>query len=205
MIYVLGAGGHAKAVISLLRELGHIIGGAFDDDPCRRDVLGVPILGAISQFGRFEISPAVVAIGDNAARKAVAERFQLTPWATLVSRAATVDPAASLGPGTVVFPDAVVQVGVRVGSHVILNVGSCVGHESNVADYVHVSAGATLAGEVTIEEGGFMCLNSTAIPRVRVGAWSVVGAGSAAHRDVPCHATAIGVPARVTRQPASRN
>jgi acetyltransferase-like isoleucine patch superfamily enzyme len=42
------------------------------------------------------------------------------------------------------------------------------------------------------------------LPRVRVGAWSIVGAGCTVIRDVPDHATVVGVPGReIRRRPAT--
>ena len=43
-------------------------------------------------------------------------------------------------------------------------------------------------------------IGSVAIPGVRIGAWTTVGAGAAVVRDVPDRVVAMGVPARVKRR-----
>ena len=76
-ILVLGAGGHAKVVVATLLAAGRAVLGLLDDNRSRRNtaVLGVPVLGAIDDFERLGPAGAVIAIGDNKARKRVAERF----------------------------------------------------------------------------------------------------------------------------------
>lgn len=51
------------------------------------------------------------------------------------------------------MPGSVVNAGARVGDHVILNTCSSVDHDCIVEDFVHVSPGAHLAGNVTVKEG----------------------------------------------------
>lgn len=199
MVYILGAGGHAKTVIALLEQLGQPIAGAFDDNADRvgHAVLGVPVLGPIADFERHRSAPAFVAVGDNAARKAIAQRFAGTPWQTIVSPHAHVHSSARIGPGSIVFDVAVVQPDVRIGEHVIVNIAAGVGHDCIVGNYAHVGPHAALAGNVTVDEGAFLCINSSARPNVHVGEWSTVGAGSVALRSIPTRSTAIGVPARL--------
>lgn len=49
---------------------------------------------------------------------------------------------------------------------------------------------------VTIEDGASIGARSVCVAPVRVGAWSLVAAGSVVTRDVPAHALVAGVPAR---------
>jgi acetyltransferase-like isoleucine patch superfamily enzyme len=53
-----------------------------------------------------------------------------------------------------------------------------------------------LGGGVHLEEGVYIGTNATILPGVKVGAWSVIGAGAVVTRDVPPHETWVGVPAK---------
>ena len=57
----------------------------------------------------------------------------------------------------------------------------------------------TLAGPV-LEQGARIGANATVLPGVRIGAGSLVGAGSVVTRDVPPGVIVVGVPAKVIRE-----
>lgn len=52
-------------------------------------------------------------------------------------------------------------------------------------------------------EGVFLGLGSVVIDRMRVGAWSIIGAGRAVVADVPPDTTVVGVPGRVISRRAA--
>jgi acetyltransferase-like isoleucine patch superfamily enzyme len=61
---------------------------------------------------------------------------------------------------------------------------------------VHIAPGVRLAGDVALGDGVFLGIGAVAIPGVRVGAWTTVGAGAAVVDDLPEGIVAAGVPAR---------
>lgn len=194
-LILLGASGHAKVVIAALREAGRDVSACYDDDQALwgKQILGVPIApGAEAPTG----APAVIAIGNNAVRKKLAETLDLD-WQTVVHPRAWVHESVTLGEGTVVFAGAVIQPDTAIGRHSIVNTGASVDHDGVIGDYVHLAPGVHLAGGVTIGEGSFLGVNAGVIQYRRVGAWTTVGAGGIVVRDLPDHVTAVGVPARV--------
>lgn len=200
-VAVLGAGGHAKVVIATLQAAGWEVAAVFDDAEARwgGEVLGLPVRGPLEAARQVEVDGAVIAVGDNRARQAVAERLEL-PWVPLVHPAASVHPSVSLGQGTVVFAGAVIQPDTVVGRHGIVNTGASVDHDCRLGDFVHVAPGCRLAGKVTAGEGALLGIGSAVLPDLSVGAWAVLGAGATAVRPVPDGAVAVGLPARVVRE-----
>lgn len=196
-VYVIGAGGHAKVVISTLLAAGGNIQAIFDDDPQKwgGSLLGIPVTGSTSELGRLTSARAVIAIGDNAARRRLAKRFQRVNWVTVVHPSAIVDTSVRIGPGTVVFAGTVIQPATVIGAHSIINTGATVDHDCFVEDYAHIAPGAHVGGRVRLGEGGFLGIGSTVISGVMVGRWTVVGAGGVVVRDLPDDVVAIGVPA----------
>lgn len=201
---VLGAGGHAKVVVATIQAAGGAIARLLDDVPERHGtrILGHLVEGPIGGGPRADGEVAVVAIGSNRARAAVAARWS-GPFGVVVHPSAIVHASVTLGPGAVVFAGAVVQPGTTIGRHAIVNTRASVDHDCVLGDFVHVAPGVTLAGKVTLEEGAFMGVGSVAVPGVRVGAWATVGAGGVVVRDVPGGVTAVGVPARAIRRGGS--
>lgn len=197
-LYVLGAGGHAKVVLSTLLAAGLSVDGLFDDDPQKQGlyVLGVKVIGTIEDAKKRTPARGVLAIGSNRTRQLLAREFPGWEWLSVVHPRAYVHSSVSLGPGTVVFAGAVVQPDTHIGAHTIVNTGATVDHDCQVWDFVHLAPGVHLAGQVIIEEGVFIGIGSAVIPKVKVGAWTVVGAGAAVVENLPPYITAVGVPAK---------
>lgn len=197
---MLGGGGHAKVVVAALRASGLTVGVVLDDDPrlWGTQLLGVTVHGPISALLEHDADGAVIAIGSNQGRAAVAERINAN-WITVVHPTAWIDPTVRLGPGTVVFAGAVIQPDTALGAHVIVNTCASIDHDSVLEDIVHVAPGVRLAGNVHVERGGFLGTGASIIPGRRVGAGATVGAGAAVIADVPPGATVVGVPARIKR------
>lgn len=200
-IAVIGAGGHAKVVLGALQALGMPVTAVFDDNPSTwgTQILGVPVVGAVSRLREEGYRRAVIAIGDNATRRRMAAELRGIEWVRVVHPQAWIHPSVQLGEGTVVFAGAVIQPEARIGSHVIINTGATVDHECLVHSYAHLAPGVHLAGRVEIGEGAFVGIGSSVIQCCKVGAWAVVGAGAAVVRDIPDGVTAVGVPARVIK------
>jgi acetyltransferase-like isoleucine patch superfamily enzyme len=75
----------------------------------------------------------------------------------------------------------------------IVNTGD---HDSTIADHVHISPGACLAGGVMVGRASNIGVGATVIQNVSVGERALVAAGAVVVDDVPSGALATGVPAR---------
>lgn len=198
-VIVIGAGGHAKVVIGALRASGRTdVAGIVDDDLSKKGVelLGVPVLGSMRLLEHGGFDAAVIAIGGNAVRRKVAERFNLK-WLTVIHPNAWVDPSVKIGEGTLVFAGAVIQPDTTIGRHVIVNTGATIDHDCMLGDFVHVAPGAHLAGGVQVGADSFLGIGSVVIPSRKIGNSVTVAAGGVVIRDLPDHSVAIGVPAKV--------
>ena len=199
-VNVIGAGGHAKVVVRALLDQGYAVQAIFDDDPRRwgTQLLGCPVRGPVERIEARRGCPAVIAVGDNASRQAIAERYDL-PWVTVVHPSALVDPTVELGAGTVILHRAVVQPDCRIGEHTIINTAATVDHDCVVGNYAHLAPGTHLAGAVSIGDGVLLGIGAVVVPGKSIGHATVVGAGAVVVSDLPSGVVAHGVPARTTR------
>lgn len=196
-VAIIGAGGHARIVITALIEAGYPIGGLFDDDVSRhgQEMLGVKILGRPEACADYGLRRGIVAVGDNANRQRLVQRLPGWEWITLIHPQAYVYENAHIGPGTVVMLGAIVRPNVVIGNHAIINTCAVVGHDSTVGDFAHLAGSSHMGGNSHVEEGAMLGLGAITIPGVRVGAWATIGAGGVVVKEIPPHATAVGVPA----------
>jgi pyridoxal phosphate-dependent aminotransferase EpsN len=196
-VYVIGAGGHAKVVLRALAEMGYTAAAVFDDDAEKHGttLLGVPVVGPVAALSDRGRVPAVIAVGGNLARQALAKQLDLD-WITVVHPRAFVDPTVRLGRGTVVFPGAVIEPDTHVGEHVIVNTGASIDHDCTVGDFAHIAPGSRLTGGVALGEGAMLGAGAIVLPGRQVGAWSTVGAGAVVVRHLGPRMVAVGVPAR---------
>lgn len=198
MLYLYGAGGHAKVIIEIAERTGFVIAGLIDMDPDITDILGYPVTTVFPEAG-YDGNGFMVSIGNNSIRKRIAESSELTGkyFETLVHPFSAVSARALVGDGTVIMAGAVINADTQVGRHCIINTNASIEHDCVLGDYVHISPGASLAGNVQIGEGTHIGIGASIIQGVRIGSWCTIGAGAVIIRDVPDGATVVGNPGRI--------
>lgn len=196
-IALIGAGGHAKVVISTLQAVGRTLITLFDDDKEKwgSELLGIPIVGPVESLIAKEFDLGLITIGSNSRRNDIAGTVSLE-WERAVHPAAYVHASVVLGPGTVVFAGATIQPDTVVGNHVIVNTGASLDHDCRIGDFAHIAPGVSLCGAVEVGEGALLGVGSSATPGIEIGSWSTVGAGAVVVEDLPAGSVAAGVPAR---------
>jgi sugar O-acyltransferase (sialic acid O-acetyltransferase NeuD family) len=203
-LVVFGAGGHAKVVIDIIERQGNYeIAGLFDDDLKYRGqrFFGYPVLGTRADLPArvsAQLRHAIVAIGDNANRAAVAAHLDQLGWrfANAVHPRASIGRGVNIGPGSVVMAGCVVNADAYLGAQVIVNTGATVDHDCRIEDNVHIAPGCHLCGNVGVGQGSLLGAGSTVIPGVSIGKQVIVGAGSTVIRDVADETRVSGSPAR---------
>jgi UDP-perosamine 4-acetyltransferase len=206
----IGAGGHAKSVIDVLRAAGGFeIVGLLDIDTSRHggEVMGVPIRGGDELLSRLcseGVDHAFIGIGsvgDPGVRRRAYERCRDAGFEVVraIHPRATVSPAAVVGDGITVMAAAVVNAGAVIGRNVIVNTGAIVEHDCRIADHVHVATGSRLSGGVVVGEGAHVGAGAVIREGIHIGAGAIVGAGAVVVADVPERVVVVGIPARVMR------
>ncbi|KQS25492.1 acetyltransferase [Dyadobacter sp. Leaf189] len=187
-----GAGGHAKVVYQMLLEQGFQVKAVFDDQ-----FSSVFHYHQVTLYDPeiFPESLLLVAIGNNYARRAVAENVQ-HQFGKLIHKSALVGADANLGAGSMVFHRAIIQTEAQVGKHVIVNTGAIIEHECRLSDFVHVAPRATLCGNVRVGENTLLGAGCIVLPGISIGKNCIIGAGSVVTRNVPDSTTVAGNPAR---------
>ncbi|MFF2484531.1 acetyltransferase [Paenibacillus sp. NPDC058071] len=201
---IVGAGGHAKVVVDVLRadasvELVGCLGQGRD-----LAVLGLPVIGGDDELSRLleqGVHHAFIAIGNNARRMQLAKKAEAIGFELVnaVSPHAYVSPSASLGRGVAIMAGAIVQPAATIGSYSIINTGATVDHDTTIGEAAHIAPGCALSGSVFVGERSFLGTGAKVIDGMRIGSDCMIGAGAVIIRHIPDRALAVGVPAIIKR------
>ena len=202
-ISLYGGGGHARVIADVLNKLQICVATQYEDDLLLVQDTSSPFQAGVMLSGKENFSTPssqlIIGIGKNQIRQNIAK--SLSPfnlgYACVTQPSATISDTVSIGEGSVVFSNAVLQVGTEVGMHVIINTSASIDHECKINDFAHISPNATLCGNVTVGEGAHIGAGATVIEGVKIGKWSTVGAGSVVIRDVEDFQTVVGCPAKL--------
>lgn len=201
----LGAGGHARVVIDLVRARGgDVYGLLVESSEQRNDCMGVPVLGTDEKLSSLRgegFDRGFVGIGATRAdtlRQGLFNRlkhhdFDVPP---LVHPDAVVATDVDLSAGLQIFAGAVVNADTHLEQGVVINTSAVVEHSAELECFCHIGPGAALAGGVTVGRGSHVGIGATILENIEVGRGVTIGAGSVVLDDVPDNTTVAGVPAQ---------
>jgi sugar O-acyltransferase (sialic acid O-acetyltransferase NeuD family) len=208
-VVIIGAGGHGRVVLDILRHDINVGSLALvdDDDKYKNSLIdGAPVLGKISSLPSLipvhRLGGAIVAIGDNKTRARIYEN--ITSMGLKIVNAIHPDALIArdvvIGEGVVIAAGAIIGTGSRIGNNVIINTGVTIEVENIIEDHTHISPGVNLAGRVRIKKYTHIGLGVCVIDNIIIGENVMVGAGAIILKEIPDNSLAVGTPARVIRQ-----
>lgn len=198
-VIIIGAGGHGKVIADIINKSGDKVIGFLDDGCTEKKVLDYPVLGKTEDCLKYKDKEFFIAIGNNAVRKKISEKYSILKYYTAIHPSAVIAMDVEIGEGSCVMAGVVINTSSKIGKHCIINSGSVVEHDNRLADFVHLSPGAILCGTVSVGEcthigGGVTVKNNTNI----VGD-TVLGVGAAVVKDIDIPGVYGGVPARIIK------
>ncbi len=196
-VVIIGAGGHAKVVADIIQKSGDHIVGFLEANHKRSEFLSLPILGEDTDFRKYKENYFIIAIGSAKAREAISERMQGVKWYTAIHPSAVISSInTSIGEGSVIMPNAVINPNSIIGKHCIINSSALVEHDNSIGDFVHISVGAKCAGTVTVGNKTWIGAGATVSNDVKICEECMIGAGAVVVKSIEQKGTYVGVPAK---------
>lgn len=206
-LIVVGGGGFAREVIWLAREARQpfdVIGVLDDADASQgRTLSDVPVLGRVADWVRHPQARFVVGIGAPRTRRAVVQKMLSLgrpSFATLVHRSVQHSAYIEFGAGSMVTAGCILTTQIQIHEHVIVNIGSTVGHDTVIEDFVTIAPIVAVSGNVHLQAGAEVGTGSSLKQGVRIGRGAMVGMGSVVTKDVDDADLVMGAPARSARR-----
>lgn len=169
-LILVGAGGHAKAVVEAVYSSDFKLAAYVDPKPSawlsaverfdsddtveNQSADGIVLgLGAVSPEGLEE-------------RLALFDRYRTRGWEapSLRHSSSVVSEDASMQPGSIALAASVVQPGAQIGEAAIVNTSAIVEHDSRIGRGAHVAPGAIVLGACDIGEGAMVGAGAVVLP-----------------------------------------
>lgn len=207
-IIVIGGGGHAKVVISLLKKINKFTIVGFTDNEKKENILGIDYLGddnILKEIYENGIENCAIGIGQIKSaliRKTIVKKLAKTGFIfpSIISPTVIINEDVKIGEGTVIMDGVVINSGTKIGNFSILNTNSSIDHDCVIGNYVHIAPGATLSGEVNIGDNVLVGTGSSIIQNRRIVSNCIIAAGSSVQKSLDEEGTYRGVPARLIRK-----
>jgi UDP-perosamine 4-acetyltransferase len=185
---LLGAGGHAKVVLDILRNWDFRILGVCDPFLYRDSVTnwrGIQVLGDDLYLNTLDPQKIVLANGigitpSSVIRENVYSDFRRLGFSfpPLIHRTAWVSPDAKIEEGVQIMAGAIIQADVLIGENSIINTGATIDHDSEIGAHTHVAPGATICGNVSVGKSSFIGANCTILEGAVIDAGGFVRANN---------------------------
>ena len=195
-LLIFGGGGHAKAIMDMVKQIGsYAIAGIVDDDQrlAGKQVLGIPVLGTrvllpvLVEQGVKLAANGVGGIIDITVRVGIFELLESAGFTfpALIHPRATVEPSSKVGDGVQVFANAYVGSEAVLHAKCMVNTNAVVSHDCEIGAYTHIAPGALLAGHVHVGERTLIGMGVTTTIGVKIGSGVRIGNGAIVLADVP--------------------
>lgn len=196
-IILLGASGHGLVLADIAKQIGYETI-CFLDDNFEKEY-PYPILGTTKDVvNHIDDYDFFIAIGNNVVRKRLTQELEQLGAivVNLVHPSAIIAQDTILKKGIAVMANVVINSGSNIGNGAILNTACTIDHENIIGDFVHISPGSHLAGNVHIGEQTWLGIGSIIINNISITSGVVIGAGTTVRKNILKPGTYAGIPLR---------
>lgn len=207
-IAIFGTSGFAFEVADIAREIGHIPVFIGNDEieiskwEKQEDIISEKDIEKISNLN------FIIGIGENSIRKKIAETYK-----EKLNFVNLIHPSATFGKnqienilgkrGVIVCAGVRFTNNIKIGNFTIFNLNTTIGHDCNIEDFVNISPGANISGNVYIQSGSLIGTGATVNQgtnqkKLTIECDSVIGSGALVTKDCESGGIYKGVPAKKT-------
>lgn len=199
VIGIVGAGGLGRVMYDLLTYQDYNVKIFIDDNSSfySNHVCGIPVY-SFNELNEKRIEEVVIAILDPKDRENVVAKVieKNIKFGRIISRSTFISPYASLGIGNTLLEQSFVMNKAELGDYVHVHVQSIIGHDVIVGPYTTFGPSCIIGGFTNIGKGVTLGMGVKVLPKISIGDYSIVGAGSVVTKPVPAGEVWGGIPAK---------
>lgn len=212
-VIVLGAGGHAKVLIDILKlKAIDIIGITIRNKQDMDDYFcGIKLLGTDDEVLHYPPEKVLLVNGIGSILSTLNRKELFIHlknkgyhFETVIHPSAIISSDVILSEGVQIMAGAILQPGTVIGSNTIINTKASIDHDCHIGEHVHIAPGVTISGGVQVDNGVHIGTGAAIIQGIRIGTNSLIGAGAVVINNITDHVTALGVPAKEVEKNVSK-
>lgn len=206
-IVLIGGGGHCKSCIDVIESAKHYrIKYILDrENTIGNQILNYSINGLddrISELAfNYEFLITVGQILSPLTRIKIFDSVKVAggKLVTIIAATATLSKYSSIGEGTILMHQSVVNADATVDVNCIVNTKALIEHDSKVGKHCHISTGAIINGGVVIGDNCFIGSGAIVAHNVNIVANTIIGAGSVVLKSINIPGVYMGNPIKFIR------
>jgi len=207
-IVVIGGGGHAKVIISILKKINSFDIVVFTDIDPKGNILGIEYLGTdeiLQDLFYKNITNVAIGLGQiksSSIRKNVVSKLEKIgfQFPSIVSPNSIINEDVLIGNGTVIMDGVVINSGTKIGEFSIINTNSSIDHDCKIGNFTHIAPGVTLSGDVFVGDDVLIGTGANVIQGIKIFSKSIISAGSSLLSSNSKSGIYRGVPAKLIKE-----
>ena len=156
------------------------------------------IIGLIDGYKIKKNDVFVCTIGNFASKLRVTTLYENNGanFINLIHKSAIFFKGYNLGLGIIISPYCVISNNSKIADHVSINLGSTIGHDTEIGKYSVISSQCDITGGVVLSECVFLGSKVTIAPKRKISSNVKIGLGSVVIKSIKKKGTYIGNPAK---------
>ena len=201
-IVLIGGGGHARSVLSLLKKnnLSKSLLGYTD---LKKSQLPIKYLGDDKKIFSLkkEKIKLVLGVGINLMlRKKILDRFKNFEFLSIKDESSIILDNCDIGEGSLIYPNVSIGPNVKIGKFCVIHNSVVIEHDASISNNSYIGPGAVICGNVKIENNVLLGANSTMVQDTFIKNNCKLGAGSVLIKSFNYqNKSFIGSPAKIKK------
>lgn len=202
-LFIIGAGGFGRELEVYLDSISSCdrdweLVGFIDDNISALDSFpsDYKVLGSVYDFDFESSDYVVIAIADPQIKNKIYNLLKdKVSFYTYIDKTAIVGKFVDMDEGCIICPNCIVTSNIKLGLCSILNIGTQIGHDTQIGDFCSFMPNVDIGGETIVSSHLYMGTNSTIINRKTICSNVVIGAGAIVVKDILEKGIYVGNPA----------
>lgn len=207
MLYIFGASGLSREVADIALDVGYTVVKFIDMVDGEDEITGFEIVSedSIVELDKEKVE-FVIGVGESELREKIYTKFPKLNYINIIHPSVTFGKkqleAINLQRGNIICAGARFTNNIKMGDFGLYNLNITVGHDCTIEDFVTISPGANISGNVLLKNCTYIGTGATVLQgksidrKLVIGRGSVVGAGAVVVKDVPENVIVKGIPAK---------